>query len=81
MLSDSVKKIKGVGKKVAEDLASMNIHTVEDLLFYLPYRYDIFEIKPLIELIHEDKVTIMGRVANEPSLNFLAKKNHAFFSM
>lgn len=74
-----MKKIKGVGKKVAEDLASMNIHTVEDLLFYLPYRYDIFEIKPLIELIHEDKVTIMGRVANEPSLNFFGKKKSRLF--
>lgn len=74
MLSEPVTAVKGVGEKFAEDLAVMNIYTVEDLLNYFPYRYDVFEIKPLSELIHEDKVTIEGRVLHEPSLNFYGKK-------
>ncbi|WP_174613245.1 ATP-dependent DNA helicase RecG [Virgibacillus ihumii] len=74
MLSESVTSIKGVGEKFAEDLSVLNIYTVEDLLNYFPYRYDVFEIKPLSELIHEDKVTIEGKVLHEPSLNFYGKK-------
>ncbi|WP_010530623.1 ATP-dependent DNA helicase RecG [Lentibacillus jeotgali] len=74
MLSDPVTVIKGIGEKLAADLGEMGIHTVEDLLYYFPYRYDVFEIKPLSELIHEDKVTIEGRIIHEPSLNFYGKK-------
>ncbi|WP_164669040.1 ATP-dependent DNA helicase RecG [Virgibacillus doumboii] len=74
MLSEAVTQVKGVGSKFAESLAEMRIHTVGDLLDYFPYRYDVFEIKPLSELIHEDKVTIEGRVVNEPSLTFYGKK-------
>ncbi|MFD1038024.1 ATP-dependent DNA helicase RecG [Virgibacillus byunsanensis] len=74
MLSDSVVQVKGVGEKFAEDLAVVNVFTVEDLLNYFPYRYDVFEIKPLSELIHDDKVTIEGSVVHEPSLTFFAKR-------
>ncbi|GGJ92405.1 ATP-dependent DNA helicase RecG [Lentibacillus kapialis] len=74
MLSDPVTVIKGIGEKFAADLETMDIHTVKDLLYYFPYRYDVFDIKPLSELIHEDKVTIEGRVIHEPSLNFYGKK-------
>ncbi|PAV29965.1 ATP-dependent DNA helicase RecG [Virgibacillus profundi] len=74
MLSDPVTAIKGIGEKFAEDLATLNIFNVEDLLSYFPYRYDVFEIKPLSELIHDDKVTIEGRVVHEPSLAFYGKK-------
>ncbi|MUK89952.1 ATP-dependent DNA helicase RecG [Ornithinibacillus sp. L9] len=74
MLSDAVINIKGIGEKFAEDLSEMGIHTIEDLIFHFPYRYDVFEIKPLSELIHEDKVTIEGRVLNAPSLSFYGKK-------
>jgi ATP-dependent DNA helicase RecG len=39
-LQTPVKFIKGVGPKRADDLASKNIFTVEDLLYNLPYRYE-----------------------------------------
>ncbi|MFD2044065.1 ATP-dependent DNA helicase RecG [Ornithinibacillus salinisoli] len=74
MLSEDVTNIKGIGEKLAEDLSGMGIHTIEDLIFYFPYRYDVFEIKPLSELIHDDKVSIEGRVLNVPSLSYFGKK-------
>ncbi|WP_430791404.1 ATP-dependent DNA helicase RecG [Virgibacillus flavescens] len=74
MLGESVTTIKGVGDKFAEALALANIYTIEDLLYYFPYRYDVFEIRPLKELIHEDKVTIEGRIIHDPSLSFFGKK-------
>ncbi|MHA6251333.1 ATP-dependent DNA helicase RecG [Oceanobacillus sp. CAU 1775] len=74
MLNESVLNIKGVGEKFAEDLKALKIYTIEDLLLYLPYKYDVLEILPLSELIHEDKVTIVGKVLYEPSLNFYGRK-------
>ncbi|AIF43795.1 ATP-dependent DNA helicase RecG [Virgibacillus sp. SK37] len=74
MLNEEITNIKGVGEKFAEDLESMGISTVEDLFNYFPYKYDSFEVKPLSELIHEDKVTVEGRVVHEPSLTFYGKK-------
>lgn len=73
MLNEPVTQLKGVGEKFATSLLDMNIQTIEDLLHYFPYRYDVFEIKPLSELIHDDKVTIEGKVVHEPSLTFYKK--------
>ncbi|HLR66107.1 ATP-dependent DNA helicase RecG [Virgibacillus alimentarius] len=74
MLADPVTNLKGIGEKMASDLAAMKINTIADLIYYLPYRYDVLEIKPLNELIHEDKVTIEGKVVYEPSLTFYGRK-------
>ncbi|GAB3793785.1 ATP-dependent DNA helicase RecG [Virgibacillus kimchii] len=74
MLNNTVSTVKGVGEKFAEDLASINVYSVDDLLHYFPYKYDVYEIKPLSELIHDDKVTIEGRVVSEPSLTFYGRK-------
>ncbi|MEN1966914.1 ATP-dependent DNA helicase RecG [Lentibacillus sp. N15] len=82
MLADTVDTLKGIGDKFAEDLAVLGIYTVDDLLFYFPYRYDVFEIKPLQELIHDDKVTIEGTVIHPPSLTFYGKrKSRLVFTM
>src|SRR5699024_5886861 len=76
ILLEPVTVLDWIGEKVAEELALLDIHTIQDLLLYFPYRYDRHEIKPLKELIHEDKVTIEGRVLYEPSLNFYGKKKN-----
>ncbi|MCG3419133.1 ATP-dependent DNA helicase RecG [Oceanobacillus jordanicus] len=74
MLNESIEALKGVGEKYAESLASLDIKTIEDLMYYFPYRFDVFEVKPLAELVHDDKVTIEGRVVHDPSLSFFGKK-------
>lgn len=74
VLTDSVDVLKGVGEKTKSDLALMDINTVEDLLMYFPSRYDIAEVKPLRELIHEDTVTIVGKIVHEPTLQFYGPK-------
>src|SRR5690625_2903033 len=52
----------------------MDINTVEDLLMYFPSRYNIAEVKPLRELIHEDTVTIVGKIVQEQKLQFYGPK-------
>src|SRR5690625_1717129 len=74
MLQESVQVLKGIGEKVAERLAKLNIHTVEDLLFYFPSRYNIFEQKPLHEITHGEQTTIVGQIATEPVVSYFGKR-------
>ena len=39
-LDDPLQFIKGVGPKRADLLKKLNLKTVSDALFYLPFRYD-----------------------------------------
>ena len=39
-LDTPVQYVKGIGPRLAEILASKDIHTVDDLLHYLPFRYE-----------------------------------------
>lgn len=78
LLTGSVTNIKGVGKKTAEDLALMDITTIEDLLFYLPYRHDVRELKPLRELEHDTQVTIVGDVYSLPQIVYSKKPRTVF---
>lgn len=78
MLSERVDVLKGIGKKTKEDLALMNIHTIEDLLYYFPYRYDIQEIKPLRKLVHGEQATIVGTIVTEPQVLYGRKRRTVF---
>ncbi|SEB19636.1 ATP-dependent DNA helicase RecG [Thalassobacillus cyri] len=74
MLTQPVSEVNGVGEKVTETLNELGIYTIEDLMFYFPYRYDTYEVKPLTELVHDEKATIEGEVIGEPSLTFYGRK-------
>ncbi|MDC3416432.1 ATP-dependent DNA helicase RecG [Aquibacillus salsiterrae] len=74
MLNEPITAIKGVGDKLQQELELINIFTVEDLLFYFPNRYDSYEVKPIRELLHEEKVTIEGEVIGEPTVTFYGRK-------
>src|SRR5438034_3370384 len=39
-LDTPVQYVKGIGPRIAEILAAKDIHTVDDLLHYLPFRYE-----------------------------------------
>jgi ATP-dependent DNA helicase RecG len=39
-LTDSLLQLKGVGPRVAEKLAKLGLHNIQDVLFNLPYRYE-----------------------------------------
>lgn len=82
MLTAPITTIKGVGEKVEEELALMNIYTVRDLIYYFPYRYDVHEIKPVADLIHDDQITIIGQVVYEPTISYFGhKKSRLMFTV
>src|SRR5690625_3206997 len=59
----------------------MNIFTISDVLEYFPYRYDVAEVKPLSELIHEDHVTIVGKVVHPPVVHYGRRQSRLQFNI
>lgn len=54
---------KGIGPARAKVLAGKGLQTVEDLLFYMPFRYeDRSNLKPIRELAPGEMATVIGRV-------------------
>ena len=62
-LSSEVKYLKGVGPARAALLASRGIHTVEDLLYYAPFRYeDRTRITRIRDLVPGQTTTVLATV-------------------
>lgn len=61
-LQSPVTEIKGVGATLAGKLATLNIKTVEDLLYFLPRRYDDFSNVIKIADIAPGNVTIKAKI-------------------
>lgn len=56
-------RLKGVGPRVAEKLARLDIHCIEDLLFHLPLRYeDRTRVVPIGSLRVGDNAVVQGEV-------------------
>ena len=54
---------KGIGPARAKSLETKGLLTVEDLLFYMPFRYeDRSNLKPIRELAPGEMATVIGRV-------------------
>ena len=60
-LVSSLEKVKGVGLKIAEQFALANIHTVCDLIDFLPRAYEDFSHITTIANIAPGKATIKAR--------------------
>ncbi len=64
-LSTPVQYVKGVGPRIAEILAGKGIHTVGDLLHYLPFRYeDRLNPRGIGELRPGEMATVIAEVRN-----------------
>jgi ATP-dependent DNA helicase RecG len=61
--STSVQYVKGVGPRLAEVLSAKGIHTVDDLLHYLPFRYeDRVNPRGISELRVGEMATVIAEV-------------------
>ncbi len=64
-LSTPVQYVKGVGPRIGEVLAAKGIHTVGDLLHYLPFRYeDRLNPRGIAELRPGEMATVIAEVRN-----------------
>ncbi len=64
-LSTPVQYVKGIGPRLAEVLGEKGIHTVDDLLHYLPFRYeDRLNPRGIAELRAGEMATVIAEVRN-----------------
>jgi len=62
-LATSVQYVKGIGPRLAEVLAAKSIRTVDDLLHYLPFRYeDRLNPRSIAELRPSEMATVIAEV-------------------
>jgi ATP-dependent DNA helicase RecG len=63
ILSLPLTEVKGVGQKIAQKLAKLKIHTVKDLLYYFPFRYqDFSKISKISQLSEGEVATIYAKI-------------------
>lgn len=68
-----INNLYGVGPKLVQLLNKLDIFTVNDLIEYYPYRYNLIRIIPLLEAAPEETVTIKGIVDTEPRVSYIKK--------
>ena len=55
--------LQGVGPRHAETLAKLGMHTLGDMLYYFPRRYDDYsQLKPIKSLWYGEHVTVIGTI-------------------
>jgi ATP-dependent DNA helicase RecG len=63
--STPVQYVKGIGPRIAEIIAAKGIHTVDDLLHYLPFRYeDRLNPRSIAELRAGEMAAVIAEVRN-----------------
>jgi ATP-dependent DNA helicase RecG len=78
-LSTPVQYVKGVGPRIAEVLAVKGIHTVGDLLHYLPFRYeDRLNPRGISELRAGEMASVIGEVRDR---GFLRTRGKPIFQL
>src|SRR5215467_4242495 len=81
-LSSEVRMIKGVGPQRAELLAKRGIHTVEDLLGYLPFRYeDRIHFSNVKDIQPNGTYTIRARVMSGQAVRNMRFRRDAIYHL
>ena len=66
ILEQSVTQLPSVGPKMAKTLEKLHIHTIQDLIFHLPYRYqDRTRLMPIEALRIGDTAIVEARVVKK----------------
>src|SRR5213083_789799 len=85
-LATPVQYVKGIGPRLAEMLAAKGIHTVDELLHYLPFRYEdrlnpkgIAELQPgeMASVIAEVRTSGLFRTRRMPIFQMTAGQGRA----
>ena len=70
----NIDTLKGIGPKTSKIFENSGIITINDLMSYYPFRYDVIKRSNINELTDDDKIIIDGIVESKPSLFFFNKK-------
>jgi len=69
-LSAPTTVVRGIGEKQSQLLAKLDLHTIEDMIYYFPRRYDDYsELKLIKDLTFGEEVTILAWVKSINTFN------------
>lgn len=69
----NLKEVKGIGPRYLELLKKLDIHTVNDLINYYPFRYEVLSRTDITEADVPEKVILDGKVASMPMVSRLKR--------
>ena len=69
-----LEELKGIGPKTLKYLNDLEIYSIEDLLTYYPYRYNVYKPSNILEAFENNTVLING-IIEGPIKVFFIKKN------
>ena len=70
----TLEDIKGLGPKNLKLINKLGINTIDDLINFYPFRYDVIERSNVSELNDGDKIIIDGVIESVPSIFYFGKK-------
>ena len=70
----TLESIKGLGPKNLKLLNKLGINTIEDLISFYPFRYDVIKRSNVSELEDQDKIIIDGVVETIPNVFYFSRK-------
>ena len=78
-LSTPIQFVKRVGERIGQELGKRGVHTVEDLLYHLPFRYeDRLSPRPIAEMLPGEMASLIGDVRGS---NLLTTRSGTLFEM
>ena len=70
----TLENIKGLGPKNLKLINKLGINTIDDLVTFYPFRYDVIERSNVSELNDGDKIIIDGIIESVPSIFYFGKR-------
>ena len=61
-------QLEGIGPKSLKLLNKLNINTIDDLISYYPFRYDVLKVCDLNNALNQDKVIVNGIIESIPTV-------------
>ena len=65
--------IKGIGPKTLELLNKVNIFSIDDLVRYYPYRYNIYTPSNILEASPEETIVVTGTVTSNANVFYIRR--------
>ena len=69
-----LKEVKGIGLNTLKYLNDLGINTLEDLVTYYPFRYDVYKKTDMSNVNDGDHVVLDGICENNPNAYYFSKK-------
>ncbi len=69
-----LKEVKGIGLNTLKYLNDLGINTLEDLVTYYPFRYDVYKKTDMSNVNDGDHVVLDGICENNPNVYYFSKK-------